>query len=970
MSRSRRLLFIRCAGFALLLGAGAILRWPALAPPQIVAAHRWPQDQPSRRLARLPLVFEENRGQTDPAVRFLARRPGYACYFTASEVVLSLRQPERTTDLLRVKLAGANPHTAPEGMEALPGTVNYLLGNDPAQWRSGVATYAKVQYRNVYPGIDVVFYGNPQELEFDFLVAPGASPDNIQLDFAGADSLRLDASGDLIVTVSGHPLRMRRPSVYQERDRRRQPISGRFAQRSPQRVAFEVASYDPTLPLVIDPVLSYATYLGRSGWDEIRAIGVDAAGNVYATGFTTSTDFPLQTPLRSAKSAFEDIFISKLSADGSQLLYSTYLGGNDTDFANALAVSPAGVVTVAGYTYSTNFPVASPFQANKAGTATRDGFVARLNESGTALLYSTYLGGSGDEIIYGVAVDGAGNAYAAGATASAVFPLVNAFQSLAAGPTDGFLAKLSPGGNTLVYSTLLGGNGDDFLRAVAVDAAGSAYVTGYTDSSNFPVANPLQSSRADGVCPFQGVLVPCYDAVVTKFSPSGSQLVYSTYFGGNRDDLGNSIAVDGQGSAYIAGETESTNLPTANPLRAAAGGLSDGFVAKLSPNGGALAYSTYLAGQVNDFANAIAVNASGEAYVAGATESSDFPTLNSFQPLKGFNAFVLKMNAGGNALAFSTLLGGSGFGGIGGDEAYSVAADAGGSVYAAGTTVSSDFPTRNAFQGSFTPTACQIGNLIIACPEGFLAKLTVQSELFPGGVVNGASFAPNAAVAPGSIASAFGSDLVSAIAVAQQIPLPTLLASLSVRMNGILAPLYFVAGSQINLQIPWELAGQAQATVQVQSGGTVIPPITVNLASTAPGIFSVNAQGTGQGAILISNSAVFAAPAGSIPGAASRPANRGEFVTIYCTGLGPVSNQPPSGAAAPGGPNLAAVLTTPVVTLGGVPASVSFAGLSPGFVGLYQIDVQVPANAPTGSAVAVAVSVGGISSNTVQMAIQ
>ena len=319
---------------------------------------------------------------------------------------------------------------------------------------------------------------------------------------------------------------------------------------------------------------------------------------------------------------------------------------------------------------------------------------------------------------------------------------------------------------------------------------------------------------------------------------------------------------------------------------------------------------------------------------------------------------------------YSTFLGGSGFGGIGGDEALAIATDDFGNAYVGGLSISDDFPVTNAFQGAFTAVGCISGNQIVACPEGFLAKLSLQPALFHGGLVNGASFLPNSAVAAGSIVSVFGTDLASSITYASEIPLPAVLANLSIRMNGILAPLYFVSAGQMNLQIPWELAGQSETTVQVNSGESGIAPITVNLTTAAPGIFSINAQGRGQGAILISNTSLFAAPSGSIAGATARPANRGEFVTIYCTGLGPVTNQPITGHASPGGPSLAATTTLPVVTIGGIPAAVSFAGLSPGFVGLYQVDAQVPSNAPTDIAIPVVISVGGAASNTVQMAIQ
>ena len=876
-----------------------------------------------------------------------------------------------------MKLAGANPAAAPEGIDPLAGKTNYLLGNDPAEWRIGVETFSKVKYRDVYAGVDLIYYGNLQQLEYDFIIAPGASPDEIEMEISGAERMQLDAAGDLIVSLSDQAgadqaVRMRQPVVYQESDGHRRVIEGSYALRGERRVGFEVAAYDPHLPLVIDPVLTYSTYLGKSGWDQIHAIAVDSSGNLYATGFTTSPDFPLVAPFRATKAAAEDVFISKLSPDGTKLIYSTYLGGNDIDDSRGLAVDSSGKVTVAGYTYSTDFPVASAFQTTRSGTNTADGFVARLNESGSALVYSTYLGGIGDDVILGLGLDSDGNAYVTGQTTSSAFPTtLNAFQRTRGSQLlDSFVTKVSPTGNTLVYSTYLGGNGDDAAQAIAVGGDGSAYVTGYTLSTNFPIVNGFQRTYAAGVCVDQGFLVPCYDAFVARVSPNGAALVYSTYLGGDGDDIANGIALDSLGNAYITGSTISTNFPVAKALQATFGGLQDGFLTKLSANGASLVYSTYLGGQVYDSADAVAVSSAGEAFVVGGTESSDFPVLLSLQPLNGFNAFVLKMNAAGNALQYSTFLGGGGFAGIGGDEAFAVATDASGNAYVGGVTISVDFPVVNALQGAFTQTGCISGNLIIACPEGFLAKLTSQAALYPGRVVNAASLASNAPVAPGSIVAAFGTELTTLFAAADVVPLPTVLANITVRMNGILAPLYFISGGQINLQVPWELADQTQATVQVNSGSIVVPPINVNLAAAAPGIFTVNSSGAGQGAIVIKDAGVLAAPAGSISGASTRPARRGETVTIYCTGLGPVDNRPETGAASPGVPNLATIITPPVVTIGGIQATADFAGLSAGFVGFYQVDLPVPANAPLGSAVPVVVSVGGVASNTVQMAIQ
>jgi uncharacterized protein (TIGR03437 family) len=338
--------------------------------------------------------------------------------------------------------------------------------------------------------------------------------------------------------------------------------------------------------------------------------------------------------------------------------------------------------------------------------------------------------------------------------------------------------------------------------------------------------------------------------------------------------------------------------------------------------------------------------------------------VNSIQERNSDDAFVVRINSTGSGLLYSTYLGGRVS-----EDALAIKVDDAGNAYVAGWTNSDDFPRANPFQNTYQPTVCGSPPLLFLCPDGFVAKLFSESHLFPGGMVSAASFFPNGAVAAGSIAAAFGADLASGVTGAAVIPLPGTLAGITLRMNDVVAPLYFVSGGQITVQVPWELEGQSQAQIVVSINDTPLAPITVPIAAAAPGIFTLNSQGTGQGAILIASSGELAAPAGSVPGRNSRPANRGEIVTIYCTGLGNVTNRPASGAAARSNP-LSSTTFTPSVTIGGLPATPGFSGLTPDLVGLYQINVQVPTNAPTGNAVAVAISVNGAASNTVLMAIQ
>jgi uncharacterized protein (TIGR03437 family) len=428
--------------------------------------------------------------------------------------------------------------------------------------------------------------------------------------------------------------------------------------------------------------------------------------------------------------------------------------------------------------------------------------------------------------------------------------------------------------------------------------------------------------------------------------------------------------VDSSGNAYVTGYTSSTDFPTANAFQAAfGGGFRDAFVAKLNATGSALVYSTYLGGSGWDQGAGIAVDSSGNAYVTGYTNSTDFPTANAFQAaLGGFgDVLVTKFNAAGSALVYSTYLGG----GNSNDEGYGIAVDSSGNAYVTGRTCSTNFPTANAFQAANGgPTFCDDdgGDAFVtkfpAVTEGVLSP----PQLPQGAVVNGASFAAGAPVAPGSIASVFGLNFASTLTVASSLPLFTSLGGASVKINGVAAPLIAVSPQQINFQIPWEAQGQTPASLTVTSGEVTSNPTTVGLTSFRPGLFAINQQGTGQGAILIAPTAIIAAPVGTVAG--SRPVNRGvESISIFCTGLGPVTNPPPSGAAAPVSPT-SSTTTLPTVTIGNVQVTASFSGLASGFVGLYQVNALVPANAPTGNAVPVVLTIGGVTSNTVTIAVQ
>ncbi len=693
---------------------------------------------------KLPLSFEINRGQTDEAVKFLSRGKGYTLFLTSTDAVLSLRKgsaepeaqvPRLVNDrggtgvspvasgsplpqpaVLRMKLLGANPEARVTGIEELPGKSNYFIGNDPEKWRTNVPHYSKVSYEEVYPGIDLVYYGtDQQQLEYDFVVSPGADPKAIQLAVEGAEEIRVDGDGDLVVETEGGEVRFHKPVVYQKEEPQRQYLDGRYVlDEANHEVSFEIAAYDASKPLIIDPVLSYSTYVGGSETDEGSGIAVDASGNAYVTGSTRSANFPVVSPFQSSNNGF-DVFVTKLNSSGNALLYSTYLGGSVSfgDFGGDIAVDSSGNAYVTGTTFSTDFPMANPFQAGLNGTS--DAFVAKLNADGSALLYSTYLGGSGtenpdDPVDGGIAVDGLGNAYVTGTTFSTDFPTVNPLQAAhGGGIDDAFVTKLNPTGSALVYSTYLGGDGGESGTSIAVDSSGNAYVTGSTFSTDFPTASPIQATIGGND-----------DAFVTKLNAAGSAIVYSTYLGGTQREQGSGIAADSSGNAYVTGQTDSTDFPIQNPFQAAFGGggvafLGDAFVTKLNAAGNALVYSSYLGGSSDDIGRSIAVDASGNAYVSGFTLSTDFPTASPIQPAFGGglrDIFVTKLNTPGNTLLFSTYLGGTGD-----DLGSGIALDAASNAYVTGFTGSTDFPTTpGAFQTSLAGVA---GGL-----DAFIAKIS------------------------------------------------------------------------------------------------------------------------------------------------------------------------------------------------------------------------------------------------------
>lgn len=666
----------------------------------------------------IPLSFEANQGQVDAAVKYLSRGPGYNLFLTASEAVLSLpvkTQNEKRNEFddpdlisrlsdvkaqlapaalatLRMRLDAANAAPRVKGHDELPGKSNYFIGNDSRNWRSRIPNYSKVRYEKVYAGVDLVYYGNQRQLEYDFHVAPGADPSQIKMKFEGADELVIDASGDLLLKTAAGTVKMHQPVTYQEINGSRREIASSYSIAKDSQasnsytVGFDIEGYDKTKPLVIDPVLVYSTYLGGSGNDDASGIAVDAAGNAYVIGFTDSTNFPISGAMQPTYGGNpQDIFVSKLNAAGTALVYSTYLGGSGQDNGSDIAVDAAGNAYITGYSGSTNFPVANALQPTRTGLY--NAFVAKLNPTGSQLVYSTYYGGTTGEYGSSIAVDPSGNAYVGGVTSSANFPdTAGVIQTNFGGSlADGFVTKFNAAGNQVLYSTFLGGNGNDGVTSIAIDPAGNAYVTGVTFSTNFPTATPLQATFLGGV----------FDAFVTKLNPTGTAMGYSTYLGGTDEDRGFRVELDAAGNAYVAGMTLSTNFPVVSALQPAIGGGSDAFVTKLTP-GGAISYSTFLGGSGLDGATGLSVNPAGTVFLTGFTTSPNFPLAAASQATYGggeFDAFAAKINATGGSLNYSTYIGGASY-----DTGFDVTADSAGNAFVLGRTSSVNFPLVNPLQ--------------------------------------------------------------------------------------------------------------------------------------------------------------------------------------------------------------------------------------------------------------------------------
>jgi uncharacterized protein (TIGR03437 family) len=906
----------------------------------------------------LPLHFEENRGQTAAPVRFLTRSADRTLFLTPEGAVIAA-----AGESVRLRLRGANPHPAIEPLDRQPGVSNYL----GRRAITGVPHFARVRYHDVWPGIDVVFYGSAGQLEYDLVVAPGADPRRIRLQFEGGRRIRRQGGEVLLLTAAGE-LRQYAPAIFQDGA----PVPG-AAILHRREIGFQIGPYDRTRPLVIDPVLSYNARFGARAPSVITiipslngldrggtAMAVDAAGNAYVAGSAYTADFPT-TPgvfqpaihtgnIPANQFLPNDVFLMKLNPTGTTLLYSTFLGGTGDDVANGMALDPDGNVYVCGTTSSIDFPTTpGAYQSVPPTPSAFSGFLAKINPDATKLLYASYLGGNTTTVdVRGIAIDAARNMYVTGVVLGPSFPVTpGAFRTTTSQfATTAFVTKFNPAGTALVYSTFLGLANSSFntappplaTMAIAVDSAGSAYVAGATGDRNFPTT---PGSFQPAMVPLNNQAVAS-NGFITKLNPAGSDLVFSTFLGGAFYDGVDALALGPDASVYVAGHASSPNFPTTPgalmtapsaefPPNNATRYPPYGFVSRLKPDGSGLVYSTYIGGGGAIVLSAIAVDSQGDAFVVGASDSTTFittpgaiqPCLND--PNSFSNAILFELDPKGSRLIYSTFLGGNVR-----DQGFGLALDSAANAYVTGMTDST----------TFAPTPGAAG---IPTGQAFIAKIDFSSPT-PAGVTcvaNTASMVPGP-VAAGEIVSIFGAGLGPADPKSGTVTnnsFDTSLAGTRVLFDGVPAPLLMVSANQINAVVPSPVRLRAQTVLQVEAGGKLLPPQTLDVALSSPAIFTLNGMGTGTGAVLNQDGTI---------NSPSNPAARGSIVTLFANSI--IAWQPAMGD----GLVLKTVQQSPFfanVTIAQLNAPVLYTGNSPGsLTALWQLNVLVPQIPFTGAA--------------------
>jgi uncharacterized protein (TIGR03437 family) len=845
-----------------------------------------------------PTILEPAR---EPG-RFVVRGPNFALNLSAHQLHLITAQSGST-----LTWQGARPQARLSGESPASTVLHDLRGNDPAAWRRNLPAFTVARARHLYPGIDLVYHSRAGAVEFDLELAPHADAANVQFSLPGAT---LSPAGELQVPGG---FTWKRPVALQGETA--VPIS--YVARGPGQFGFALGAYDRSRPLLIDPVLSYATYLGGAQVDDARAVAVDAEGSSYIIGSSTSPDYPGTT--RGQTFGSQDIVVAKLNPAGNAVVWATYLGGQSVDIGLTIAVDAQGNVYGGGSTASTNFPVSDNAYQRVlgGGSAITDGVVFRLNPNGSSIGWSTYLGGSLSDLVRGLAVDATGAVYVTGRTDSTDFVNTNRENLPARGGGDAFVTKLNASGSAIVYSLLLGGFALDVGNGIAIDATGSAFVVGESRSENFPTTEgAFQTARRGGS-----------DAFVARVRPDGSGLIYCTYYGGEAQEVANAVAVDTAGNAFFTGQTFSTLLPvTPLAFQRSPSLTPEAFVAKLNPQGTSLFYSTYLGGDNEDTGLTIAVNRQGEAYVGGQTNSANFPLRND-GPLPatafagGYDGFLTKLNFGATALAFSTHIGG-----MGNDSLNGIALDNSGRIWGAGSTESTNFPATtgavanrlggasDGFVVRYAEITVQISPATIALGAGetqqFLADVSntantaVRWGIFPalgsisttGLYTAPASFTGTQTVTVSAISQADGTKIGEAIiTLVQRVQIAVTPATVTLVANQTQQFTATVQGST-NTAVTWTISpatGEISPTGFYRAPGVIFAPttVTVRAASVA------DSQRFATATITLTPPVGPAAPQISIEGVTNAASFRsateqggvspGQLVTFFGQNMGP-----------------------------------------------------------------------------------
>jgi hypothetical protein len=885
----------------------------------------------AKAYGNLPLNFEENVGQTVQDVRFVAHGSGYELFLTPQEAVVSLAKTGRldfspmhriaslramrairraALTTVRLHLDGANPAVQMAGLEKLPVRTNYFVGNDPRKWHTNVPTYTRVKYSEVYPGVDLVFYGNQHRLEYDFVVAPGADPGTIAFSVGGARKLRVNSRGDLVMSVAGGEVELQKPVVYQQTGHGRQEIAGGYEITEGHRVRFAVAKYDHSAALIVDPVLNYSTYLGGTGDDQGASIAVDAAGDAFVTGTTFSTDFPTTASALNAGPLGSNVngtaFVTEMNPAGTAQLYSTYLGGSGGDEGFGIAVDSTGNVYVTGSTFSTDFPTtanALKGGANAAAAVNGTSFLTKINPAASgaaALVYSSYIGGTSgaaSDAAEAIAVDATGNAYVTGITGSlpgtglADFPVTaSAFQATpGTGITSGtaFLTRIDTtksGSASLIYSTFLGGNGADSSGplgfgdgglGVAVDSASNAYIVGTTSSTNFPTSTNAFQVTAPVAIAKGTVFVSRIDTTMS----GAASLIYSTYLGGDVSEFGFAIALGPNNVAYVTGNTGSPSaFPTTHGAFQTGGDTlnpnGDAFVSLIDTAGTgstSLKYSTYLGDRQGsgDVGFGIKADSAGNAYVGGASDSTHFPvTKGAFEPTfpSAETGFISKLNPAGNGaadLVYSTYFGGSGSASQR-DEIFGIAIDTLNNAYVTGVTASATNATR-----PFPTSAGAFQTALKGTSDAFVSKLTLI---------------PTVVVAPASLA--FNNQTVGVKSAPQMVTL-TNNTSAALPITSVVV----MAGSPAASSTDFAIASGSACVTSVAVGASCTLNVTFTPSATAAEsatlVFTDGDASSPQSVDLTGNGAAVAADFSlSAPGTLTIAQGMSGSVTVTMTPVG------------------------------------------------------------------------------------